>query len=273
MIKKITNLVKYKTHIDSFFKDECFSNPMLTTDEQIECNLYNAINKDNRIVLGVFSGDEKIIGIFVFLLEKSEKYLEMIVGLAREQEAYVEILQYLTNNYHKYECDFVFNPQNYLLINELKKYNTKFEKEQVKLKLTNFIDYKTTLDVELLSEKYYQQYIGIHNKLMYWTGDKVIKSQNKFKTFIAINNDKVVGYIDFTHCFAENEPYDLFVLPEYRGQKYGKTLLAKAIEENKPKNMMVLIEVDNIFAINLYKSLGFSIIKGESNLTAHCFIN
>ena len=36
-------------------------------------------------------------------------------------------------------------------------------------------------------------------------GEKVIKASDRFKTFVAIEDGTVTGYIDVTHCFAENE--------------------------------------------------------------------
>ena len=72
-----------------------------------------------------------------------------------------------------------------------------------------------------------------------------------------------------THCFAENEPYDLLVLEEYRGMGYGRKLLAKALERNQPNGMMLLVDADNDPAIHLYESVGFAKVQGQNNLTAH----
>ncbi len=104
---------------------------------------------------------------------------------------------------------------------------------------------------------------------MYWTGERVIKATDRFKTFIAIEDGIVAGYIDVTHCFAENEPFDLFVKEEYRRKGYGRKLLTKALQENEPKDMMLLVDFDNEPAINLYESMG--LIKKESGnlLTAY----
>lgn len=268
MIKSLQSIDNYQEFIYSFFNDENFSDPMLTSKEQIQCNLLNSVNKPNDIVLGVFDG-ENIIGLFVFLVEKDECYSEMIVGLSREEMAYKEILEYLTVNHSGFKCDFVYNPKNYLLHTSLEKYGARFEKEQVKLRLENYIEFQSNLRIELLSEQFNKQYIDIHSTNIYWTADKIISAKDKFQTLVAIDNEKVVGYIDFTYCFNENEPYDLFVLPQYRGMKYGKSLVAKAIQLNRPKGMMLLSDIDNQITINLYKSLGFVVVNGENNITAH----
>lgn len=72
-----------------------------------------------------------------------------------------------------------------------------------------------------------------------------------------------------THCFEENEPYDVYVLPEYRRRGYGRKLLAKALECNQPKGMMLLVETDNTAAIRLYESMNFKTVPGQNSLTAH----
>lgn len=272
MIKIIKSFDKYLEFIKAFLIDKDFKDPMLTTNEQIEVNLFKSLNKENNIVIGVFNQAEKIKGVFVFLIEKDEKYMQMLVGLSKDEFAYKELFEYLYKYYNGFKIDFVYNPNNHLIHEQLKKLNAIFEKEQVKLKLQDNVLYSTSLDVEALTEKYYDQYIKIHNTEMYWTGEKITSAPDRFKTLIAIKGEQVVGYIDFTYIFKENEPYDLFVLPEYRGMKYGKALLARAIEINKPNDMMVLLDYDNTKAINLYKSLGFHSIVGENNITAHLII-
>lgn len=125
-----------------------------------------------------------------------------------------------------------------------------------------------TTGVELLSGKYAQQYCDLHNKDMYWTGEKVADAQDRFRTFLAIHHGKVVGYLDVTHTFQENEIYDLFVWKAYRRMGYGRKLLAKALEMNQPKGMMLLVDADNDPAIRLYASMGFEKVQNQNNLTA-----
>ena len=99
--------------------------------------------------------------------------------------------------------------------------------------------------------------------------EKVVAATDRFRTLIAICNGKVVGYIDVTYTHKENEPFDLLVLKEYRRMGYGRKLLAKALEMNRPNGMMLLVEMDNEPAIRLYESMGFVQAQGENNLTAH----
>ena len=82
---------------------------------------------------------------------------------------------------------------------------------------------------------------------------------------------KMMGYILFNE-FDENEPFDLFVLEEYRRKGYGRKLLAKALEMNQPNGMMLLVDADNEPAIRLYEFVGFAKVQGQNNLTAHWMV-
>lgn len=271
MITIIKEIDKYKNFIQSFLGDDKYSDPMLVTEEQIKCNLLNSIYKKNNRVLGAFE-ECQLIGLFVFLVEEEEKYLEMLVGLSRSKEVYFDLFTYLKKEFIGYKCDFVFNPRNDLLKSILVDNRARFDKEQLKMKHQFFAEYKPVHKIELLSRKYHGQYIKIHSKDLYWTAEKVVKARDKFTTLIALDGNQVVGYIDFTFCFEENEPYDLFVLPDFRKKEYGKSLLATALEINKPKDMMLLVDFDNHPAIKLYESLGFIEVPSEKILTAHLLI-
>ena len=258
MIRIIKTYDKCREFASGFQGDPQFSDPMLCNEEQVRCNLIKSIeNPDSHCVLGIYSEDQ-MIGLFVFLVLRDEKYIEMLVGLSREKEAYLEALHYLEQCYPGYSADFVFNPGNYLLKELLDLRKAEFEPEQQKMVLgTPMLGIDTT-GIELLSDQYAEQYCDIHNKDMYWTGEKVVQAQDHFRTFLAIHDGKVVGYMDVTYTFKENEPFDLLVLEEYRRMGYGRKLLAKALEMNQPNGMMLLVDVDNDPAIRLYESMGFA---------------
>lgn len=269
MIYRITKYEDCREFVADFDHDPKFSDPMLTTEEQLRNNLIKSINQPERhCVLGVFK-EERMIGLFAFLILQDEHYSEMLVGLSRDRSAYEEMFEYLEQNYPGYDVDFVFNPKNDLLKALLNSRKAEFEPEQQKMVLRTPILDVDTSSVELLSEKYVAQYCALHNKDMYWTGEKVASSSDRFRVFVAICDEQVIGYMDVTHCFEENEPFDLFVREEDRRKGYGRKLLAKALELNQPKGMMLLVETDNDPAIRLYVSMGFEKVLGQNNLTAH----
>lgn len=269
MIRVIQSYEECREFVSGFQGDPDFSSPMLWDEEQVACNLIKPLEKpDRHCVLGVYNQD-RMMGLFVFLVLRDEKYMEMLVGLSREQEACLEVLHYLEQNYPGYLADFVFNPGNYILKDLLALRGAAFEPEQQKMVLGTPVLGVDTTGVELLSPRYAEEYCAIHNKDMYWTGEKVVQAQDRFRTFLAIRHGRVVGYLDVTWTFRENEPFDLLVLEEYRRMGYGRKLLAKALEMNQPNGMMLLVDVDNAPAIRLYESMGFGKAQGQNNLTAH----
>ncbi len=213
-----------------------------------------------------------MIGPFAFQVIWDEQYIEMLAGLSRDKDAYWDVFHYLEAFYPSYHVDFVFNPQNYLLKELLEAKGAELEPEQQKMVLGTPVLEADTSGVAAYTEQYAKQYFAIHNKDLYWIGERVAAARDRFRTLLAIHQGKVVGYLDVTCCFEENEPFDLFVLEQYRRMGYGRKLLAKALEWNQPKGMMLLVDVDNEPAIRLYASMGFAKVQGQNNLTAHWLV-
>ena len=258
MIKKLKNIDEYIDFINKINSTDNYSDPMLSNEVQIKCNLLESVNKKDNITFGIFDHNNSIIGFFVFLVIEEEKYAEMIVGLSDNEFAYYELFNYLFDNYKGYNIDFVYNPNNNYLNKLLNEYNANFEVEQQKMQLIKYNNIKRKNEVILYSDKYKEQYVNLHLKEAYWTGDKVLTAFNKFRVILAIKDNKVVGYIDITHKYEENEPYDVFVKEEYRNMGIATDMLSYAIELDKNKRIMLLVDIDNEKAIKLYEKLGFT---------------
>lgn len=251
-------------------RDAAFSDPLLATERQLEHKLLDSFSRRDHTVLGAYSGGA-LSGLFVFLILDGEKYIEMLAGLSREAAVWAEAVRWLQTRYVGYQADFVFNPSNFLLRALLQEKGAAFNAEQMKMTLsdTSAAAAVDTRGVEPLSEKTMAQYLAIHSRDAYWTGEKVAAAPERFRALVALDGETVVGYIDVTNCFDENEPYHLFVQPAYRRRGRGRALLAKAIELNRPNAMMLQVDVDNIPAIRLYEGLGFTPVPGQNSVTAH----
>lgn len=257
MVRILTEFDTCQKFINEINSDPAFSEPMLQTEEQMESNLKSALTSQDQVPLGVFSGDA-MTGLFVFLIVKDDQYIEMLVGLSCEPDAYEEIADWLQTHYSGYQVDFVFNPKNRVIRPMLQKRGATVFSEQMKMVLTENALFVDTTGIEPLSEQYRDQYVAMHSTDGYWTGDKVANALDTFNVFLAVDDGSVVGYIDMTRNNKENEPFDLLVKTDSRRLGWGRKLLAKAIEANRPKGMMLIVDVDNAPAIALYRSMGFS---------------
>lgn len=272
VIRIIQSMDECIEFVRGFHGDAQFSDPMLTNEEQFQTNLVKCVeHPDRHCALGVYLG-EQLIGLFTFLVLPEEQYLEMLVGLSRDRRAYAEILCYLERHYPGYSADFVFNPRNHLWKQLLEERNAEFEPEQQKMVLDVPVTDLDTSGVELFTPEYQEPYLSMHHQETYWTGEKVLAATDRFRVFLAIHEGKVVGYLDVTYCFEQNEPYDLFVLEEYRRMGFGRKLLAQALKCNGPKGMMAMVDVEAVAAIRLFESVGFQRVKQENNVTAHWMI-
>ena len=257
MIQELTTFEPYWDFINGINGDHAFSEPMLQTEEQFEYNLKKALTSRDRVPLGVFS-DGEMTGLFVFLVEEDEQYIEMLVGLSKEPTAYEEIADWLKMHYPGYQVDFVFNPKNTVILDMLRRCGAVVDPEQFKMVLTEEPPAVDTTGIEPLSPAYADQYVALHATDLYWTGDRVLKATDTFRVFLAVDGGTVVGYIDVTKNNEENEPFDFLVREDCRRKGWGRKLLYKAIEANRPKSMMLIVDVDNAPAIALYRSMGFT---------------
>ena len=261
MIKIIHNLDRYYSFIDGFYEDVSFSDPHLNEMKEKNEDISKWIIKPDHYCF-VVESNGNTVGLFVFIIYESEKYLEMLAGLSKDEGAVEEMLTYLDENYKGYHADFVFNPEWLILKQGLEKRKAHFDTVQQRMVYTHKKSNIDTNGIVPYSEEYRKQYIEIHEKDMYWVAEKTIEAKHRFNIFLAVENDNVIGYIDVTNCFRENEPYSLYVKPEYRRKGTGTKLLYKALETNEPKEMMLFVDIDNIPAIKLYESLGF--VKKEN---------
>ena len=264
MLKEITSLDGYETFIEEICSDSNYVDPHYLYDYN---NLYNAFGKRDQYVYANIN-DGNIDGIFVLLILPTEKYIEMIIGLSKSEHAYNELFKYLEKNYKGYRCDFVINPKNILLKNILISKDTKFENEQQRMIAGLSIHKEYPLDIQLYSERWKQAYIDMHVKETYWTAEKVLSAFDRFRVFLAIHQEQLIGYLDVTYTYKQNEPYSLIVLPEYQNLGYEQALLSKAIQMNGTNTMMILVDVNAKEEIRIYEEAGFEVIKGQNSIFA-----
>lgn len=214
-------------------------------------------------------GNGIVKGLFVFIVLPDDRYVEMFIGFTKEEEVFVEMFEYMEKNYCGYQMDFVFNPQNIAISEPLKLKGAIFEPEQMKMIQCGFVPNVSTDNIELLSDKWMKQYYDLHNADTYWTGERILSALDKFRVLLVVKDEQILGYLDVQSCFDINEIYALYIKPEVVSQGYELALLAKAIELNKPNQMMVVVDVDNKEEVDLYTAAGFVKLEGQNSITAY----
>lgn len=264
MIKEIYSFELYEEFIKQFSGNYNFADPHFEFDND---NLYNSLKKENKKAY-ILQEEGKITGLFVWLIIPDEKYIEMLIGLSKEEPSIQEMLNYIENEYQGYKLDFVINPKHSLFCNVLKSKNAKFEEEQQWMSWEKEIANQYQYEIVLLTQEYKAQYIDKHSIDTYWTAEKVINAKDKFRVFLAIHENKVIGYIDVTYCYEKNEPYAIWVDNEFHYKGYEQALMQAAIKMNKPNKMTVLVDVNNYDEIEMFKSVGFVPVVGTNSVYA-----
>lgn len=253
----------------SFIGDRKFSDPNHANEQEFRESLDKYIANPERYRTIGFFENQTLIGLFSFLVIPEEKYVEALIALSRSQDTYTQMFAYLTENLSGYECFFVYNPRNPILHKMLQERGAKFDTEQAKMDLKRDAEIQPSEKVVAYSDAYKAGYKAIHQEENhYWKAEKVLACPERFHVFLALDDENVVGYIDMEHSCEVNEPFELFVAPEYRRRGYGRALLATAIIADRPKGMMLHVDVDNTPAIHLYSSMGFEVDESGSSIVA-----
>lgn len=265
MIQKIFSFDEYEGFVNELAKHPQYSDPHFTYDKN---NLYFSLkSKDKHAYVVLENGITK--GLFVFIVLPDDRYVEMLIGFTKEEEAFIEMLEYMERNYCGYQMDFVFNPQNMAIYKPLKLKGAIFEPEQMKMIQGGFVPNVSTSNIETLSDRWMKQYYDLHNTDTYWTAKRIVSALDKFRVFLAVKDEQVLGYLDVQSCYDINEIYALYVKPEVVSQGYELALLANAIELNRPNQMMVVVDVDNREEVDLYTAAGFVKLEGHNSMTAY----
>ena len=265
MITEINAFTEYMDFIEEMAEDPCYSDPHYTFDKE---NLFKALGRDDEVVYVCESGDVTT-GLFVWNLVPEDRNMELLIAFSREKEAYREMMEYMENKYKGFKADFVFNPKNDAIRGFLEERGAKFDPEQVWLTWKKEVPATYSCQIEEYTEKWKDAYMEMHNdEGRFWTAEKVLNAPETFRVLLAIKDEKLIGYMDVTHCHEDNEPFDIFVKEEFAEEDYEAALMQKALELNKPKKMSYLVDVDDTRSIDICKSLGFEVMEGRNSMYA-----
>ena len=91
-------------------------------------------------------------------------------------------------------------------------------------------------------------------------GNSFVNPSDTIYNYCLIDNDEILGGIDYSIVFDEAEILYFYIVNSKRGNGYSKILLSETMSELKKRNIKsIFLEVNekNTVAINLYKKFNF----------------
>ena len=92
-----------------------------------------------------------------------------------------------------------------------------------------------------------------------------IQNNNYSNYYIYVQDDKVIGMINFHKMIDYAEIIDIVVLPEYRQKGIASKLIEKALQELELCEITLEVKESNEKAIKLYSKYEFKIISERKN--------
>lgn len=94
--------------------------------------------------------------------------------------------------------------------------------------------------------------------------DIEIDENKASKYFIYIENNNIIGFINYYDLIDRFEIANIFVKEEFRNKKIGYKLLSYIIELGQKRNIINItleVNINNVYAIKLYEKCNFKIIS------------
>lgn len=271
---RVVEVAEYVSRLNKINEHKCKACP--TEYKNILLSFRKMINHSEDEVL-ICTNQNKILGVLALLVEQKEKYLEAVGGVYAEenyQEIAIKFYKYIKQKYEGFHFDAIYHQQNKEAICFMKYIGGKCVgiDLEMNLKKDNMHHVKNNKKVIQISEKYYETFCDFHNEFnpnVYWTGERILSSLDKFDVLIAIDeNQKVIGSIvSLVYEHKKKEIYFLNIDKYHLRQGYAKSLLTKCIEDtfaHGVNEIMVVVEMNDNSIINLYESFGFQ--KGDATI-------
>lgn len=256
--------------------DGGFQAPMLETPEQLKCNLLACFAHPQDCVLGV-EQEGTLMGVFSMMTEPQERYLEMMLALSEDEAACGLALSYLRQQFPGYTLDCVIHPACTAMRRAFAAMGGKWEPVQQKFRLPkpeaaapvfhSSASIPEGCHIHPCDAATRDAYIAMHTTDCYWTAQRVLEAPERFAAYVAVEKNQVVGYLDVTRGFAENEVYDWQVQEASRNRGIGTNLLGKAIRQNGSGSMVMLLSQEEKAACRAAEKNGFRVVAGAESIT------
>jgi arabinogalactan endo-1,4-beta-galactosidase len=257
-LDKLDAIINYIFLKQSSIENSC--NLFPKTLNEINIEVCKILSQNNDFIVSI-NNIENVSGVGIFYNEPNEKYIECLGGFFNDESDFRLMMEYLKKEHNGHHIDFIFPLENINVLSYLKNINGIFDKPEICLEVDykSFIKKNCKINITELSKENYEPYLKIHNdQNIYWTGKRIIEAPELFKVFIILNKGKIEGYINITYGRQTNEIYKLFV--EKENIEYMEALINAAVTNvlYTESKLVVLVDLEDINKINLYKNFGFT---------------
>ncbi|XMB86764.1 hypothetical protein RJG79_02945 [Mycoplasmatota bacterium WC44] len=263
-IDEVEEVAKYAYKLNCMPKHNCKS--FSTEYEDILKSYKRDINVENKYLLGYFIND-KLEGVVSIGAEPDENYVQTGGGIFAEndyQKISKEFYEWIKNNFKGYYFYMAYSQENLQAIEFSESQNLKCCSRAyfLRIKHEEFRPAKVNVQIEMLTEKYYDQFTELHDVIgegAYWNSEKII-SRNLFDVYLAIENDEVIGEFVVRKSLPEGEVYFLGV-KEGISTNVLSDLIIYATKDRLSKGIetMAYVECNSIDELNAYFKLGYHI--------------
>jgi N-acetylglutamate synthase-like GNAT family acetyltransferase len=214
----------------------------------------------------IFEENNQICGVLALLADPHEKYLEAIGGVFAERKYHLvakAFFDYIARSYSGYSMHAAYPEENEQAIKFMESIGAELEDSdyEMRIKKGEILVCCCCKDVMQLTERYFASFKEFHDAQhpnVFWTGEKLLDAQDKFRIHIVTENEKVIGSVVTSR--QTEEIFFIAVVDDKQESAYGKPLLLQAVQDafaDGAEELLSMVERDNDSKINLFENLGF----------------
>jgi len=216
----------------------------------------------------IFEENNQICGVLALLVEPQDKYLEAIGGVFAERNYHrvaKAFFDYIAYSYSGYFMHAAYPEENAQALKFMESLGAELEDfdYEMRLKKGELQVCSPDKDVVQLTERYYESFVKFHDVQhpdVFWTGEKLLKTRDKFRIHIVAENEKVIGSVVTSK--KTEEIYFIAVADDKQESAYGKALLLQAVRDafaDGAEDLLSMVERDKASKIKLFENMGFKI--------------